>query len=163
LEAVKDRLYRPEIYGEEKKKAAQQTLYSVLNRILLLLAPITPHVTEEIYQTLYGEEEKHASIHRSRWPAVSKEQVDEQAEKHGDLIMAVITEVRREKAEKHLPLNAAIKKLAIYSEDEDMVRQVREGKEDICGTCKIDELLVSLGKGKGREVRPYNISFTANY
>jgi valyl-tRNA synthetase len=42
IEAVKDRLYRPEAYGEEKRKAAQHTLYSILFRILQLLAPITP-------------------------------------------------------------------------------------------------------------------------
>lgn len=162
LEAVKDRLYRPEIYGEEKKKAAQQTLYTVLNRLLLLLAPIVPHITEEIYQMLYAEE-KHGSIHRSAWPHISKKYMDEEAEKHGDLIMAMISEIRREKAEKHLPLNAIIKKLTICAEDEDTARRVVEGKEDICGTCKVDDFQVSTGKGNGREVKPYNLSFTATY
>ncbi len=64
LEAAKDRLYRPEAHGEEKKRAAQYTLHSVLNRILLLLAPVIPHVTEEIYQNLYADErtnKKHTS------------------------------------------------------------------------------------------------------
>ncbi len=37
--------------------------------------------------------------------------VDEEAEKRGDLIIALISAVRREKAEKHLSLNTQIKKL----------------------------------------------------
>jgi len=162
LEAVKDRLYRPEVYGEEKKKAAQHTLYYVLNKVLLLLAPITPHITEEIHQVLYGEHEKHISIHRSKWPNINTKYIDDQAENNGDLIMAIITEIRREKAEKHLPLNAPIKKLTLFAE-KNIARLVTESKEDICGTCKVNELQFLEGTGGGREVKPYNISFAADY
>ncbi|MHA1710656.1 MAG: valine--tRNA ligase, partial [Candidatus Freyarchaeota archaeon] len=49
IEAVKHRLYNPKVYGEEKKFAAQHTLYTALYKVLQLLAPITPHITEEIY------------------------------------------------------------------------------------------------------------------
>ncbi len=163
LEAVKDRLYRPEIYGEEKKRAAQHTLSVVLNRILFLLAPIIPHLTEEIYQTLYADEEKPKSIHNSPWPQANEEDIDEEAERKGDLITAIITEIRREKADKHLPLNAPIKKLTIYTSDKETATKASEGKEDICGTCKADQFQVLVEKGNGREVKPLNVSFTAIY
>jgi valyl-tRNA synthetase len=162
LEAVKDRLYRPEVHGEEKKKAAQHTLYYLLNKVLLLLAPITPHVTEEIYQVLYEQHDEHKSIHRAKWPDTNAKYIDDEAEKNGDIIMAIITEVRREKAEKHLPLNSAIKKLTVYT-DKNTARIVAAGTEDICGTCKVAELELSEGKGNGREIEPFNISFTADY
>jgi valyl-tRNA synthetase len=163
LEAVKDRLYRPEIFGEDKKKAAQYALYVVLSRILHLLAPITPHVTEEIYQTLYAEEGKQGSIHHSSWPQVDKTRLDEEAEKSGDLIMAIITEVRREKAERHLPLNAPIKKLTIYAEEKSLGETIAEGKEDISGACKVGDMEILPNKGEGREAKPFNVSFIANY
>ncbi len=163
LEAVKDRLYRPEIYGEDKKRAAQYALHVVLNRILHLLAPITPHVTEEIYQTLYAEEEKQGSIHRSSWPRVDKTRFDEEAETRGDLIMAIITEVRREKAEKHLPLNAPIKKLTIYAGEKSFGETIAEGKEDISGSCKVADLKILPDKGEGREAKPFNVSFITDY
>ena len=54
VEAVKDRLYSQETYGEAEKRAAQHALYEVLYTVLQLLAPIIPHVTEEIYQALYA-------------------------------------------------------------------------------------------------------------
>lgn len=163
LEAVKDRLYRPETYGEEKKKAAQHTLYVVLNRILLLLAPIIPHVAEEIFQSLYTVEEGEKSIHRSSWPNIKKESMDEDAEKQGDAVVAVITEVRREKAEKHLPLNAPIKKLTIYAKEKSKVKAIALGKEDITGACKVTDLHVLPKSGLGREVKPHNINFAADY
>jgi valyl-tRNA synthetase len=164
IEAVKDRLYKPEFYGEEKRKAVQYTLYTVLYRLLQLLAPITPHVTEEIYQIIYAEEKSHKSVHLSPWPTLDEKRIDEAAEKHGDLIMAVITEVRREKAERRMPLNTQIKKLTIYAGGKDMVEIIMEGREDISGTCKVANIEVVPEKGEGRDVKPYsNIRFFAEY
>jgi len=163
LEAVKDRLYKPEVYGEAKKKAAQCTLYVVLERVLQLLAPITPHMTEEIYQIMYAEEKKQRSIHLSAWPEVDEKRLNEQAEKQGDLVMAVITEVRREKAEKHLPLNTQIKKLTIYAGEKNAEQMITEGQVDIAGTCKVAAIEVLPRDGEGREVKPYTVQFLAEY
>lgn len=162
LEAVKDRLYRPERYGEEKKKAAQYTLHRVLERIVLLLAPIVPHVTEELYSALYAED-RQTSIHRLAWPRVDKTIVDEAVEKQGELIMAIITEVRKEKAEKHLPLNAQVKKLTVYAEGKDTAEAINQGREDIEGTCKVTEMQILSQEGVGRKIEPYGISFISEF
>jgi valyl-tRNA synthetase len=163
LEAVKDRLYNPEVYGQEKRKAAQYTLYLVLERVLKLLAPIMPHVTEEIFQTMYVDEKSPKSIHVSSWPTADEKRMDEKVEKEGDLVMAIITEVRREKAEKHLPLNAKIAKLTIYASDKATAETITNGKEDIAGTCKVADIQASSEEGKGREVKPYGVHFIAEY
>jgi valyl-tRNA synthetase len=164
IEAVKDRLYKPEIYGKAKQKAAQHTLYTVLYRILQLLAPLTPHVTEEIYQTLYAKDKGCKSIHVSPWPKVEKRLLSEVAEKSGDLVIAVITEVRREKAEKHLPLNTQIKKLTVFAGDKALAESLMESNEDVAGTCKAASVEVLPKKGEGREVKPYaGVSFVAEY
>jgi len=164
IEAAKDRLYRPESYGEEKKKAAQYTLFTVLHRILQLLAPIMPHVTEEIYQTMYAAEKGFKSVHLSPWPKTDKTLIDEEAEKRGDMIMAVITEVRREKSEKHLPLNRQIETLKIYAGDEETANMIEEGKEDIRGTCKVANIEILPESGDGKEVKPCtDVRFVAEY
>ena len=164
IEAAKDRLYKPEFYGEEKRKAAQYTLYTVLYRVLHLLAPITPHITEEIYQMMYAEEKGYRSIHLSAWPTLDEKRMDEEAEKHGDLIMAVITEVRREKAENRMPLNTQIKKLTIYAGGKDTAEIIMEGRRDISGTCKVADIEIVPEEGEGREIKPYsNIRFIAEY
>jgi len=164
IEAVKDRLYKPDFYGKEKREAVQYTLYTVLYRILQLLAPITPHVTEEIYQIMYAEDKNHKSVHLSPWPTLDEKLVDEEAEKRGDLIIAVITEIRREKAEKRMPLNTQIKKLIIYAGGKDTAEIIMEGREDISGTCKVANIEVLPKKGEGREIKPYSdIQFLAEY
>jgi valyl-tRNA synthetase len=163
LEAVKDRLYKPEIYGQEKMKAAQHTLYTILYRILQLLSPMTPHLTEEIYQIMYSDEKRHKSIHLTPWPNVNKENIDDEAEKLGDIIVAVITEVRREKAEKHLSLNTQIKKLTFYTSEKGLAEMITRGQEDIVGTCKATSVTVLPKKGEGREIKDYNIHFTSEY
>jgi valyl-tRNA synthetase len=164
VEAVKDRLYRPETHGEAKKAAAQHTLYEVLYRVLRLLSPITPHLTEEIYQAMYADCKGCKSLQLSPWPEFEQALVDEEAERCGDLIIAVIAEVRREKAEKHMPLNTQVKKLTVYAEDRETAEIIREGEGDITGTCKVTSLEVLAEKGSGREIVQHpEVHFVAEY
>jgi valyl-tRNA synthetase len=164
IEAVKDRLYKPELYGEEIKKGVQFTLYTVLHRIIQLLAPIAPHITEEIYQTMYAEGMGLKSLQLAPWPKPNLEKIDEEAEKKGNLVMAVITEIRREKAEKRKPLNAPIKRVKIYAGKSEFARIISENKEDIVGTCKIAQLEILSAKGNGRQVQEIpEISFISEY
>jgi valyl-tRNA synthetase len=163
LEAVKDRLYKPEVYGPDSKKAAQSTLFNVLRTVLQLLAPITPHLTEEIFQTMYAAEKEMISIHVTSWPTADGKHLDEEAEGIGDMITAVIAEVRREKAEKHLPLNTQIRKLTVYAGEEKKAGMIRKGQKDIAGTCKAASVEILPEKGTGREVPALDISLVTEY
>ena len=157
-------LYKPETYGEEKKKAVMYTLYTAIYRILQLLAPISPHITEEIYQIMYEEDKKHKSIHLSPWPLQREEKMDEEIERHGDLIMAVIGEIRRDKAERKKPLNAPIKRLTIYAGSKKNAQNLDQAVEAISGTCKTEKIEIMPVKGKGREVQGYpDVQFSAEY
>jgi valyl-tRNA synthetase len=94
---------------------------------------------------------------------VNRNRFDEEAEEQGDLLMAIITETRREKAEKHLPLNTKLKKMTIYAEKEETAKMIAQGREDIAGTCKIEEIAVLAGVGIGREVKPYDVRLATEY
>jgi valyl-tRNA synthetase len=175
VEAVKDRLYKPEAHGDVKRLAAQQTLYDVLYRVLQLLAPIIPHLTEEIYQVMYAEHKGFESLQVSPWPEFNAAAVDELAEEQGDLITALIGEVRREKAEKHLPLNIPVKKLTVFVVDEITEAVIKSGSGDITGALKIITLQITpprerkyIGGKKvlqdGREIPHFpNARFAAEY
>ncbi len=164
IEAIKHRLYRPDKYGKGKKVAAQHTLYTAIYRVLQLLAPVSPHITEEMYQTMYAKDKKHNSIHVSPWPVPDEEKIEEKAEKQGALIMAVISAVRREKAERKMPLNATIKKLTIYAGNKEGVHILIQAREDIEGTCKAEKMDTLPEEGEGKEVQEYpNVRFVAEY
>jgi valyl-tRNA synthetase len=164
IEAVKDKLYNPDVYGQAKKLAAQYTLYEILYRVLQLLAPITPHLTEEIYQTIYAEDKKFESLQISPWPTHNPELENEIMEKNGDLVMAIISEVRQDKAENKLPLNAPVKTLDVYSGTEETANVINSVKEDIAGTLKIAEVRVHPEKrSDGKQINLYDISFQIEY
>ncbi|MFY9300023.1 MAG: valine--tRNA ligase [Candidatus Nitrosotenuis sp.] len=58
IEMVKARAYG-EGFTEDEKNSAIYTLHKVLSTILLLLAPITPFITDYMWQTLYSKETIH--------------------------------------------------------------------------------------------------------
>jgi valyl-tRNA synthetase len=164
VEAIKDRLYNPDLHGTTKRLAAQYALYEVLYRMLQLLAPVVPHLTEEIYQHLYKEDKGFESLQVSKWPQFNAFWVDEKAERDGDLIIAIIAEVRHEKAEKKLPLNAPVKNLSVYAVNEDTARIVCSAKGDIAGTLKVLNLEVVAEKPGGcRQVGSFEVYIKAEY
>ncbi len=163
IEAVKHRLYQPETYGVEKREAAQYTLYTAIYRIIQLLSPISPHVTEELYQIMF-DDKSHESIHTSEWPTIKEELIDPETEKQGDLIVAVMSEIRRDKAENQKPLNIQIQKLTVYTEDKKTADTLCGAEEDLAGTCKIEKMEVKSAKGEGREIQGYpNVHVVVEY
>ncbi|MGH9919165.1 MAG: class I tRNA ligase family protein, partial [Nitrososphaerales archaeon] len=63
IEMVKGRAYGDGVTDEERD-AARHTLHHVMKSVLLLTAPIAPHMTEHIWRRLYGQR----SIHLERFP-----------------------------------------------------------------------------------------------
>ncbi|MEM3007189.1 MAG: valine--tRNA ligase [Candidatus Nitrosotenuis sp.] len=61
IEMVKARAYG-DGFTEDEKNAAIYTLHKVLSTILLLLAPITPFITDYLWQTLYSKETIHKQL-----------------------------------------------------------------------------------------------------
>jgi valyl-tRNA synthetase len=100
LELVKTRLYDRE--NAEIRKAAQAAACHVLDRILRLLHPFMPFISEEIWQALQiGDKTK--SILESRYPAPDPAEVDEKAEQEMDLVQKVIGAVRNIRGELNVP------------------------------------------------------------
>jgi valyl-tRNA synthetase len=164
VEAAKDRLYRPEVHGQKKKAAAQYTLYAVLYRVLQMVSPVVPHLTEEIYQTMYAPEKGYRSLQQAPWPEFNEALVDEHAEKHGDLIVEFIGEVRREKAENRMSLNTPIKTLKAYAGDHSAAEALEEGKADIAGALKAENLEILPEDGRGRPLTQFpTVHFVADY
>jgi valyl-tRNA synthetase len=137
LEAVKDRLYNPDLHNSPRRLAAQHTLYEVLYRMLQILAPVVPHVTEEIYQIMFKENKCFESLQISPWPKFNQALIDEEAEKAGDVLISAITQGRQSKAENKLPLNLPLTGLTIFTSSSGNVEILNKGRADIAGTLKV--------------------------
>ncbi len=133
LEIIKDRLYNPKKRGINSKKSAQFTLYTTLLTILKLIAPIMPHITEEIYQSYYKNKEKTKSIHISQFPKYNPKLVNERIERVAYQFMKIITNVRQFKSKHNksvkTPVNLTLLKnitTELFLED---IRAVTNAKE----------------------------------
>ena len=139
LEYVKHRLYQPEIYGAESKRAAQYTLRRVLLECVQLLAPVTAHMSEEIWQSFYPG----ASVHLSEWPPLRADEIDEEAEKQAAFLNEIAAKARQFKADKKQPLNAEIASAAIACEF-----PLAGIEEEIRATAKVKVINLSNGERK---------------
>ncbi|MEW6748272.1 MAG: valine--tRNA ligase [Candidatus Micrarchaeota archaeon] len=104
LEYVKYRAYE----DHPKKDAALATLNKVLEESLKLLAPITPHISEEVYQNLFDGKE---SVHCQPWPMAGEEHKDD-VEKVS-VLNEIISQLRQHKSRNKLPQNAELERVRL--------------------------------------------------
>jgi valyl-tRNA synthetase len=156
LEAVKHRLYNIDATAAQRRKAAQYGLHCCLLRIVQLLAPICPHLSEEIYQNMISLNSKPKSIHLTAWPQPDQELVDDKSERHGDAILALISEIRRVKSEQKISLKAPIKTIQIYS-DKYYFEAINSSVEDIASILhsNIVKITPLTKDSPGREIQDY--------
>jgi len=138
LEMVKHRLYKPDIYGEDSRKGAQYVLHLTLKTVLSILAPFTPHICDELWEGLL----KDGNATSSQWPEVNKELMKEDSEELGEILVDIITGIRKHKSDNNLSLGSELEKLRITAPKEAGVEKI---KEDITGTGKIKN--IEIGEG----------------
>lgn len=109
LEIIKDRLYNPKKRGLNAKKSAQFTLFTSLLTILKLIAPIMPHITEEIYQSYFKKLEKAKSIHISQFPKPNQKLINKDIERLANEFIKIIAKIRQFKSKHKRSLKTPIK------------------------------------------------------
>jgi valyl-tRNA synthetase len=138
LEMVKHRLYKPELYGVASRYAAQYTLYKVLETTLRLLAPITPHFSEEVYSELCK-----GDVLKEAYPE-SDGKDHKKALEVGEVLTEVIDAVRKYKTDNSLSQGAELEEL-VLSVPKEKIGFVLALEEDIKGTGRINKLTISEG------------------
>jgi valyl-tRNA synthetase len=139
LEMIK---YR--VFEDKAKESVITTLYEVLLTTTKMLAPITPFITEELWQTFFKKYEKDVSVHSSKWPQVQENLMDKDAEEMGDMAVAIISAVRQYKNKHGVALNAPVEKLTIEC-DEKYRKRLERMFDDIKGTVKIKNIEYGAG------------------
>jgi isoleucyl-tRNA synthetase len=85
----------PNVENGADKESAYQTLWYILKTLALVLSPIMPFITEDIYKNLSGEE----SVHLASWPVINMELINEELEKSmkdGIDLAAVVHALRKQ-------------------------------------------------------------------
>ncbi|TQQ85484.1 valine--tRNA ligase [Peptacetobacter hominis] len=109
-------MVKPRLYGEdvEAKKAALYTLTYVLEKVLKLLHPFIPFITEEIYNHLPTVD---GMIIVSQWPEFSEEDNMAKEEAMMDIMMEGIRNIRNVRAEMNVPPSKKAKVIAVPTEE----------------------------------------------
>jgi len=122
LELVKHRVYNG---SKEEKDSAFYTLYYSLLTILKLMAPITPFVTEALYQKYFRKNEKKKSIHLTEWPEKFKISQKKDDKEKLELLLEIISNVRKEKSKHNKSLKTEII-LTLNKADKEKLKDVLE-------------------------------------
>jgi len=104
------------------RKSTQKVLLFVLERILKLLHPFMPFITEEIWQKIPHEGE---SIMVSAWPEELDLEEDLETRKRMERLMGVITAIRNIRGEMGVPPSRRIKTI-LRSEDPQVLKELQE-------------------------------------
>ncbi len=90
-------LAKPRLRGsDQEKNEARNTLYHVLETTMRLLHPITPFITEQIWQALPHEGE---SIMLAAYPETDESAIDDEAETEMGAVMDIVRSARNLRAE----------------------------------------------------------------
>ncbi len=101
----------------ESKKAVYLTTYEVLVTLCKLCAPITPFLTEEIYQKLTGEE----SVHLADFPKYDEKLINIEIEEQMDLVRDVCSLGRFAREEANIKVRQPISHLILPKNDEKII------------------------------------------
>ena len=94
---------------DNSKKSVYQTTYNVLVGLSQIIAPLTPYISEEIYQNLTGEE----SVHLSSFPKYDENLIDEKLEEKMDLVRDLISIGRNAREEVKIKVRQPISEIIL--------------------------------------------------
>jgi len=124
------------IFKNKETQSYQYTLYTIGLGILELFAPFFPHITEELYQSIYKQTQGYLSLHVSQWPLPVHR--DDEVLQQVEHVKEYIAMVRAYKSEQKLPLNAPLNSTATYA-DENIINSLKNNEFVIKSTLNLPE------------------------
>ncbi|MBS3088712.1 valine--tRNA ligase [Candidatus Pacearchaeota archaeon] len=135
LEIVKGRVYNG---NASEKASAFYALYHGLLTILKLMAPFTPFISEEIYQTYFRKHEGRKSIHLEDWPVEGGVRELRHDDKTWAAFLEIIAKVRQRKSEAKMAMNSQIA-LTLTKEQMKEMEEVISDLRNVCCAREVNE------------------------
>ena len=116
---------RKRFWGSElntSKKCVYYTTYKTLLDLSKLIAPITPFISEEIYQNLTDEE----SVHLSDFPKYDESLINDVIEEKMDLVRDLISLGRNVREEQKIKVRQPIKEVILDGKNKDILSDLTD-------------------------------------
>ena len=126
------------------KLGAYYSLYTTLNTLIHLMAPITPHLSEEIYENLVKnlDDEAVESIHMDDW-MYDDALIDEELETKMDYVRDVIEAAARARDVARYKLRWPVSDITVVSQDEGILESVSYLEDVIKDQSNTKELITA--------------------
>ena len=146
------RLSRKRFWGtgmSTDKLSAYQTLYTCLETVARLMAPIAPFYAERLYQDLTSVTGRGdaASVHLAKFPECDELSVDTELEYRMVLAQQISSMVLALRKKEALIVRQPLQKIAIPAADEVMKSRIEAVKQLILGEVNVKELVFVEGDG----------------
>ena len=146
------RLSRKRFWGSDMsqdKLSAYQTLYTCLETVARLMAPIAPFYADRLYQdlvTVTGRGEA-TSVHLAKFPECDETIVDSELEYRMELAQQISSMVLALRKKEALIVRQPLQKIAIPAADEVMKSRIEAVKQLILSEVNVKELVFVEGDG----------------
>lgn len=141
IEIAKERLYQPDIHGDEERKSAQYAIYYALLNVLKMYSIYVPHLTEYIYLKGLRDFVGSKSIHLTTWPDVSE--TDAEILAFGEEVKSAIYDIRKYKSENNLSMRSEVPEFIVQGSKR-FERWFSETEKDLVACSHAQKVIFSL-------------------
>ena len=152
------RLIRRRVWVEAEnpdKIAAYTTLYYILKNLLLILAPLTPFITEELYQQFIKPAEPNLpeSIHMMTWPSYNEEMIRDDIEEAMEYAKKVVEAAAAARMKAGIKIRQPLLELAIVTDDSKMFKYISSISDVLASQVNVKEVRVEPLEAISKYVR----------
>jgi valyl-tRNA synthetase len=148
IEIVKERLYQPDIHGEEERRSAQFAVYYCLLNVLKMYAIYVPHITEYIYLKGFKDLVGADSIHLLTWE--KDLEYSDAVLRFGEEIKSAVAGIRKYKSENNLSMKSEVPSMTVDGSKafEDWFK---ESEKDLYSCSHAGEIVYDFKPTKGMD------------
>ena len=139
------RLNRKRFWGKEMSKdklSAYQTLYTCLETVAKLLAPMAPFYSDRLYMDLVGAtgRDNVCSVHLARFPEADENFIDKDLEARMNMAQKITSMVLALRRKVNIKVRQPLQKIMVPATDDEQKRHIEAVKELIINEVNVKEL-----------------------
>jgi isoleucyl-tRNA synthetase len=141
IKIIRDRVW-PTFDGKDKLSAFY-TLFTVTRTLAMLLAPVCPFLSEEIFQNIIKPLKKDTeSVHLLYWPKSEKKFINTKLEREMELVKRVVEACQAARQKANLKLKWPVKSVLIVSKEKDVIGATKNLNKVLLNMCNCKKIKV---------------------
>ena len=130
--------FDPENTFYQYNEATKKTTAWILNQILILLNPMMPFITEEIYSSTAAKDSNDLLL-MHKWPEYEESLIDKKIVDEINWLMRLISEIRSIRADMNVPAKAVLR-LFVKDASKETMKRLKEYEPSIKRMAKIENI-----------------------